>query len=38
MKSYNEIKDQLENQKKGFFEKYPIKSLAIFGSYARNEQ
>jgi uncharacterized protein len=38
MKSYNEIKDQLEDQKKELFEKYPIKSLAIFGSYARNEQ
>jgi len=26
------------SQKKELFEKYPIKSLAIFGSYARNEQ
>lgn len=38
MKSYNEIKDKLEIHKKVLFEKYPIKDLAIFGSYARNEQ
>lgn len=38
MKSYIEIKDKLENHKKVLFEKYPIKGLAIFGSYARNEQ
>lgn len=38
MKSYSEIKDKLEVHRKELFEKYPIKDLAIFGSYARNEQ
>lgn len=38
MNTFKEIKIKLEDQKKGLFEKYPIKTLAIFGSYARNEQ
>jgi len=38
MKSYSEIKDKPEVHKKELFEKYPIKDLAIFGSYAGNEQ
>lgn len=38
MNSTKNLKTKLEYHKKGLFEKYPIKSLAIFGSYARNEQ
>ncbi len=38
MKNFNQIKSKLEIHKKVLFEKYPIKDLAIFGSYARNEQ
>lgn len=38
MKSSNDIKTKLEIHKKELFEKYPIKTLAIFGSSARNEQ
>lgn len=38
MKSSNDIKTKLEDRKKELFEKYPIKTLAIFGSFARNEQ
>ena len=38
MKVTPEIKAKLEIHKKELFEKYPIKDLAIFGSYARNEQ
>lgn len=38
MKNFNQIKSKLEIHKKELFEKYPIKELAIFGSYARNEQ
>jgi|JI81BgreenRNA_FD_contig_101_584667_length_8985_multi_3_in_0_out_0_1 hypothetical protein len=38
MDTYLDIKTKLQDQKKGLFEKYPIKSLAIFGSFARNEQ
>ncbi len=38
MKSLEEIEYLLNNHKKSLFSKYPIKSIAIFGSYARNEQ
>lgn len=38
MKTLQEIKAALSGQKKQLYAKYPIKSLAIFGSYARNEQ
>ena len=38
MKSLNEIKSTLSNHKDHLFTDYPIKSLAIFGSYSRNEQ
>jgi predicted nucleotidyltransferase len=38
MDTFKEIKTKLEDQKKRLFEKYPIKTLAIFGSYAHNEQ
>jgi uncharacterized protein len=38
MKSLAEIQSTLEGQKQMLYEKYSIKSLAIFGSYARREQ
>jgi predicted nucleotidyltransferase len=38
MDTFSYIKTKLEDQKKELFEKYPIKTLAIFGSFARNEQ
>ncbi len=37
MKSLNDIKSTLEENKIRLFQSYPIKSLAIFGSFARNE-
>ncbi len=33
-----DIKNSLSSRKEHLFKKYPIKTLAIFGSYARNEQ
>jgi hypothetical protein len=38
VKSLNDIKLALGERKISLFERYPIRSLAIFGSYARNEQ
>lgn len=38
MKSLSEIQSTLEGFKPMLYEKYAIKSLAIFGSYARMEQ
>ncbi len=38
MKSLSEIKSTLEQNKARLFYSYPIKSLAIFGSFTRNEQ
>ncbi|MCF8302650.1 MAG: nucleotidyltransferase family protein [Bacteroidales bacterium] len=38
MKTLPEIKSILQSHKKALSIKYPIKSLAVFGSYARNEQ
>lgn len=38
MKSLKEIKTTLSGSKERLFNKYAIKSMAIFGSYARNEQ
>lgn len=38
MKTLQEIKVTLNNNRNQLFEKYPIRTLAIFGSYARNEQ
>lgn len=38
MKTLQEIKLNLNNNKNQQFSKYPIRTLAIFGSYARNEQ
>jgi predicted nucleotidyltransferase len=37
MKSLEDIKKVLSSHKKVLSKKYPIKSIAIFGSYARNE-
>ncbi len=38
MKTLPEIIDQLKKHKQYLFSRYPIQSIAIFGSYARNEQ
>jgi predicted nucleotidyltransferase len=38
MNQLNAIRKRLMEQKKSLFQKYPIKELAIFGSYAREEQ
>ena len=37
MKSVNEIRTALINNRSHLFQVYPIKSLAIFGSYSRQE-
>jgi len=38
MKSIQEIKNTLSHHKQALFRDYPIRSLAIFGSYARREE
>ncbi len=38
MRTLQEIKFTLSNNKQLLFAKYPIKSMAIFGSYSRKEQ
>ncbi len=38
MKTLQEIKAILNNHKNRLFNDYPIKSMAIFGSYSRREQ
>ncbi len=38
MKSLQEIKSTLHKNKNYLFSEYPIKSIAIFGSYARKQQ
>jgi hypothetical protein len=38
MKPLKEIKYVLSDHRDKLFSEYPIQSLAIFGSYARNEQ
>ncbi len=38
MENLKTIKAILKTAKADLFEKYPIKTMAIFGSYARNEQ
>ncbi len=38
MVSLQDIKGTLEKHRLHLFSEYPIKSLAIFGSYARNDQ
>lgn len=38
MITLSEIKTDLSEKRATLFKKYPIKTLAIFGSFARNEQ
>jgi hypothetical protein len=38
MKTLNEVKKILSTNKQLLFDKFNLKSLSIFGSYARNEQ
>jgi len=38
MRTLQEIKNILSNHKGRLFHDYPIKSMAIFGSYSRKEQ
>jgi uncharacterized protein len=38
MKTLQEIRTALANHKERLFQDYPIRSLAIFGSYSRKEQ
>ena len=38
MKSLQDIKFILSSHKNDLYNKYPIKSIAIFGSYSRKEQ
>jgi hypothetical protein len=38
MRTLLEIKSTLSNHKNRLFRDYPIKSMAIFGSYSRREQ
>jgi len=38
MRTLEEIKSNLKQCKPDLSQRYPIKSIAIFGSYARNEQ
>ncbi|MFV0590508.1 MAG: nucleotidyltransferase family protein [Draconibacterium sp.] len=38
MKTLQEVRSILSNHKKSLFNDYPIKSMAIFGSYSRMEQ
>lgn len=38
MKTLQEVKETLQNNKYRLFDEYPIQSIAIFGSYARKEQ
>lgn len=38
MRSLQEIKNTLANNRNKLLQDYPIKSMAIFGSYARSEQ
>ncbi|MCR9013891.1 nucleotidyltransferase family protein [Aquiflexum gelatinilyticum] len=38
MKTFKEIMDALQGKKKSLFERYPIESLAVFGSFSREEQ
>ena len=37
MKNLEEIKSKLQGHKEILFSNYPLKSLAIFGSFSRNE-
>ncbi len=37
MRNLEEIKSKLKNHKEILFSSYPLKSLAIFGSFSRND-
>lgn len=37
MRNLEEIKSKLQNHKEVLFSNYPLKSLAIFGSFSRND-
>jgi uncharacterized protein len=38
MKNFSQIQNALSSHKSELFQKYHIKNMAIFGTYARNEQ
>ena len=38
MKTFKEIMDALKSKKKSLFERYPIESIAVFGSFSREDQ
>lgn len=38
MKTLNDIKQKLADRKSDLFSRYPLRSLAIFGSFSREEQ
>jgi predicted nucleotidyltransferase len=38
MKTLGDIKSTLKKNKQRLYDSYPIESLAIFGSYSRNEE
>ena len=38
MKNLSRIQSALSSRKEDLFQKYHVKNMAIFGSYARNEQ
>jgi len=38
MKTLNDIKQKLADRKPDLFSRYPLRSLAIFGSFSREEQ
>jgi len=38
MTSLSQIQNELSSRKAEFFDRFRIKNLAVFGSYARNEQ
>jgi len=38
MRNLNQIKTSIGNHKERLFQDYPLKSIAIFGSYSRDQQ
>ena len=38
MKTLNTIKQKIKDNKNELLKKYPIKNIALFGSYAKNQQ
>lgn len=38
MKTFLEIMDLLKSKKKSLLQRYPIESIAVFGSFSRGEQ